>query len=89
MGRNWDYSKQKGREKRLEAELNALHGGEPVPENPPLFSHDATMQSYFEKSWNRVTPTEINLHLGRSKAPKGNTLFSKIRSLRHEHLELR
>ncbi len=85
MGKNWDYSKQRGREKRLEAELNAQQNGVPVPATQPLFSHDATMQKYFETAWLRVSQNEINRHLGIAKTPEGTDLISKIRSLKACH----
>lgn len=85
MGRNWEYSKQQGRKKRLDAEMQAFKHGVPVPSVPPLFSHDATMQSYFEKAWTRVSQSEINRHLVLAKTPEGNDLVSKIRSFRECH----
>lgn len=87
MGRNWDFAKQRGRKQRLDAELNAFENGIEVPLNPPLFSHDATMQSYFSKAWNRVSQNEIDRHLGIAKTPQGNDLVSKIRSLRECHFQ--
>ncbi len=87
MGRNWDYSKQKGREMRLDAELNALQTGVNVPLKPPLFSHDATMQSYFEKAWHRVSKNEIQLYVGAVSIPQGNDGLQKIRSLRECHFQ--
>lgn len=65
---NRDFAKQRGREKRLDAELNAYKHGEPVPSVPPLFSHDATLQSYFNKAWHRVNPTDIQRHIFESKS---------------------
>lgn len=87
MGRNWDFAKQRGRTQRLDAELKAVQTGVEVPLNPPLFSHDATMQSYFSKAWSRVSQNEIDRHLGIAKAPQGNDLVSKIRSLRECHFQ--
>ncbi|PMG63009.1 MULTISPECIES: hypothetical protein [Vibrio] len=87
MGRNWDFAKQRGRKQRLDAELNAFENGIEVPLNPPLFSHDATMQSYFSKAWSRVSQNEIDRHLGIAKTPQGNDLVSKIRSLRECHFQ--
>ncbi|XDF79187.1 hypothetical protein AAFX60_018685 [Aliivibrio fischeri] len=86
MGANWEYSKTKGREMRLEAELRFATTGEPVPTAPPLFSHDATMQSLFSKAWNRVTPVDIRVHCQKDVPiqPKGDRL-SKLRSLRKCH----
>ncbi|MFA0113774.1 hypothetical protein AB4407_08805 [Vibrio sp. 10N.261.46.E11] len=88
MGRNWNFAKQRGREQRLDAELKAFQTGVEVPLTPPLFSHDATMQSYFSKAWSRVSQCEINRHLGIAKMPQGNGLVSKIRSLRECHFQL-
>ncbi|MEZ8102130.1 hypothetical protein [Vibrio bivalvicida] len=85
MGRNWDYSKEQGRKQRLAAELTACNGGAPVPLIPPLFSHDATMQSYFNTAWHRVSQCEINRYLGLAKTPQGTDLISKIRSLKECH----
>ncbi|EKO3919736.1 hypothetical protein GCS60_000589 [Vibrio metschnikovii] len=92
MGRNWDFAKEQGRKQRLDAALlqhqgNAFENGIEVPLNPPLFSHDATMQSYFSKAWSRVSQNEIDRHLGIAKTPQGNDLVSKIRSLRECHFQ--
>ena len=87
MGRNWDWSKQRGREKRLEAERKALQEGVPVPAVPPLHSHEATMQSMFNRGWNGVSQCDINIFLGKAKTvvAKGSPP-SKLRSLRQCHL---
>ncbi|MGD8172155.1 hypothetical protein ACQEXU_10875 [Vibrio sp. TRT 21S02] len=82
---NWEYAQKRGREKRLEAELNAYKTGSPVPSAPPLFSHDATLQKYFNMAWQRVTQNEIERHLGLAKTPQGTDLISKIRSLKQCH----
>ncbi|MEE2025046.1 hypothetical protein [Alkalimonas mucilaginosa] len=58
MGRNWDWSFAKGKERRLQAEQACHTSGQPVPP-PPLHSHDGTMQSMFENGWHSVTPVEI------------------------------
>jgi hypothetical protein len=63
MGRNWDWSFDCGREKRMQAEHAAAHGGSPVPGKPPLHSHDSTMQSFFEKGWASPTPVEIQRYI--------------------------
>ena len=60
---NRDYAKQKGKQKRLEAELAAHQSGTAVPSKPPLFSHDATLQSYFNKAWHYVHPSAIRRHI--------------------------
>ncbi|GLQ73277.1 hypothetical protein [Vibrio penaeicida] len=87
MGRNWDYAKQRGREQRLEAESKAIETGVKAPLTPPLFSHDATLQSYFSKAWHRTSQQEINRHLGLVETPQGNDLISKIRSLKECHFQ--
>lgn len=86
MGKNWDYSKAKGREMRLNAELNFKQLGTPVPIKPPLFSHCGTMQSYFERAWNGVNQCDIHIHLnqsnlGQSKVPSVTEQLSQLRSL--------
>lgn len=43
-----------GFKKRLNAELSGN-----VPSEPPLYSHHATRQSYFNKGWNAVTQQHI------------------------------
>ncbi|MCB5226159.1 hypothetical protein JAO78_004955 [Alishewanella sp. 16-MA] len=58
MGRNWDWSFNHGKQRRLEAEILAQKAGTTVSQ-PPLHSHDGTMQSQFEKGWHSVTPVEI------------------------------
>ncbi|EHR39616.1 MAG: hypothetical protein PHE38_10930 [Alishewanella agri] len=58
MGRNWDWSFKHGIERRLEAEILAHKAGTKISA-PPLHSHDATMQSQFERGWHSVTPVEI------------------------------
>ena len=63
MGRNWEWSFDSGRAKRLEAELVAAHGGSSVPGKPPLHSHDSTMQSFFEKGWASPTPVQIQRYI--------------------------
>ncbi len=82
---NRDFAKQRGREKRLDAELNAYKYGEPVPSVPPLFSHDATLQSYFSHAWQNVTQCEINRHIGVAHTPEGTDLIAKIRSFKQCH----
>ncbi|MDA0126498.1 hypothetical protein OH458_00205 [Vibrio sp. MarTm2] len=60
---NWQFAQVKGKEMRLEAELIAHKGGAPVPRNAPLFSHDATLQSYFDKAWRNVHISAIKRHV--------------------------
>lgn len=72
MGRqyNWQFAKQQGKAKRLEAEMNALNQGVPVPVKPPLFSHDATLQSYFNTAWRNVSISDIKRHVFESTRRK-------------------
>ncbi|MDA0148838.1 hypothetical protein [Vibrio sp. LaRot3] len=63
MGKNWEWSYQRGIERRLEAEQCAQSTGTSSPSKPPLHSHDATMQSYFERGWHSVTPAQVYQHL--------------------------
>jgi len=58
MGKNWDWSYNHGKQRRLEAEILAQKAGTSVSA-PPLHSKDGTMQSQFEKGWHSVTPVEI------------------------------
>lgn len=67
MGKNWDWSYQKGKQKRLEAERNARCNGQVMPRKPPLHSHDATMQSYFNRGWRSVTPLAIQRYIFESR----------------------
>lgn len=60
---NWQFAQQRGKEKRLFAELDAYKGNAPHPSAPPLFSHDATLQSYFNKGWQSVHISDIKRHL--------------------------
>lgn len=62
MGRNWQWSFERGRELRLMREREAAEQG--IAENAvdrtiPLHSHDGTMQSQFAKGWHSVTAAEI------------------------------
>lgn len=60
MGKNWDWSYQKGRKKRLQLEVDASMHSMPFDvRSIPMHSHCATMQSYFSKGWNSVSPVEI------------------------------
>ncbi|AWK84491.1 hypothetical protein [Photobacterium damselae] len=87
MGRNWDFSKQRGKERRLQAELDARLTGVPVPRQPPFWSHDGTLQHYFNLGWQAVPLVEIELHCNQQTVtkPKGDRL-SMLRSLRQCHL---
>lgn len=62
MGRNWEWSFERGRKERLELELKAAEQGIAecdVDRRVPLHSHDGTMQSQFKKGWRSVTQSEI------------------------------
>ncbi|MCA2466008.1 MULTISPECIES: hypothetical protein [Vibrio] len=87
MGRNWDWSYQRGREKRLEAEEQAQHNNAAVPSRPPLHSHDATLQSYFNRGWKSITPADIHIHLGLVKAPTSSSPLEKLREIRSCHFQ--
>lgn len=78
MGRNWDWSFDCGREKRLQAEHAAVNGGAPVPVKPPLHSYDGTMQSFFDKGWRSPTPVEIQRHI-HPPQPLGLSLIPSTR----------
>lgn len=84
MGRNWDYSHQKGREMRLAAETRAKQSGEPVGKLP-LFSHDATLQCYFNRGWASITHCDIALHLDSREVLSGGDLIAQIRRFRECH----
>lgn len=85
MGKNWNWSRQRGKEQRLKAEYDAAYHGGSVPTQPPLHSHDATMQSHFNKGWYRVNQHEINVHTGKAPPiPKGSGL-AKLRSIKQCH----
>lgn len=85
MGDNWQFSRIKGREKRLEAELNAHQTGVNVPSVPPLFSHCATMQAFFVRGWNSVTACDIRLHCGIGKTQEATDLLTEIRRFKQCH----
>ncbi len=82
MGANYKYAYQKGKEWRLKAELNAKELSQPVPSTPPLFSHDATMQSYFNHGWKSVTAVEITRHLYQHNPNPNNPVEIRLRSFR-------
>ncbi|PSU49469.1 hypothetical protein C9J12_08245 [Photobacterium frigidiphilum] len=87
MGRNWDFSKTKGRDDRLNAELTAFQGGESVPSSPPLHSHDGTMQHFYNQSWNGVSAIDIQQHCHPKKSiALSSNRLSMLRSLRQCHL---
>ncbi|HBC3857198.1 TPA: hypothetical protein KD866_002578 [Vibrio parahaemolyticus] len=86
--KNSEYAFRRGKQKRLDAEkesheqtgLSSL-----VPVEPPLFSHDATLQCYFNRGWNSVTPCDISMHLRVTKTTEGADLVSKIRNFKACH----
>ena len=59
MGRNWDWSFNQGKQRRLEAEVLADKAGTQCSQ-PPLHSKDATMQARFIEGWNSVTQVDIH-----------------------------
>ncbi|MFN1515299.1 hypothetical protein [Vibrio owensii] len=83
--KNAEYAQRRGKQKRLDAESIAAKGGDLVPSSPPLFSHDATLQSYFNKGWNGVSACDVSMHLRETKTPKGADLVSQIRNFRECH----
>lgn len=85
MGRNWNWSYQRGREKRLEAEEQAQHNNASVPPSPSLHSHDATLQSYFERGWRSVTQADIHIHLGVVRKPTSTQPLDKLREVKACH----
>ena len=85
--KNTEYAQRRGKQKRLDAERIYSEGGRPVPPSPPLFSHDATLQSYFNKGWSGVTACDISMHLRETTATEGADLISKIRNFRQCHFQ--
>ena len=64
MGKSWDWSYQKGREKRMGLEVDArMHNMPFDPRKIPLHSHCNTMQSYFNKGWQSVRAIDIQLRV--------------------------
>tara|TARA_B100002049_G_scaffold235412_2_gene219743 strand:- start:443 stop:763 length:321 start_codon:yes stop_codon:yes gene_type:complete len=64
MGKNWDWSYRKGREKRLKLEVDARMRCLPFnPQNIPLHSYDGTMQSHFNKGWLSVCAVDIEMRV--------------------------
>lgn len=64
MGKNWQWSYQQGRVKRLNAEVKAANDGVAFDvRKVPLHSHCGTMQSHFSKGWHSVTLGEIHIKL--------------------------
>lgn len=86
MGANWQYALKRGREKRLDAELEASRCGKLASSSPPLFSHDATIQSYFNRGWHSVDHVDVAIHIGTIKLNPSADLLQKIQDFKHEHL---
>ncbi len=64
--KNSEFAYAKGREMRLAAEKESYETtrlSSMVPFQAPFFSHDATLQSFFNKGWSSVTACEVRLHL--------------------------
>lgn len=78
MGQNWEWSFKHGKQRRLEAEVLAQKSGTTVSQ-PPLHSHDGTMQSQFEKGWHSVTPVEIQRAINPPPANLGDVLRQNTR----------
>lgn len=87
MGRNWDWSYQRGIERRLELEEQAYRNGAEVSRQPPLHSHDSTMQCYFNRGWHSVTSVDIQLHLGLVKAPTSQSPLDKLKEIKACHFQ--
>ncbi|EKO3713593.1 hypothetical protein P0F05_001235 [Vibrio metschnikovii] len=88
--KNSEYVYAKGREMRLAAEKESYETSglsSVVPFQAPFFSHDATLQSFFNKGWNSVTACEVRLHLGIDKPESGADLLSKIRRFKQCHFQ--
>ncbi len=58
MGKNWNWSYQVGRERRIRAEINKIEGRCSSIE-PGLHSHDATMQSFYVKGWASISMADV------------------------------
>jgi len=79
MGKNWDWSFKKGREKRLKLEVDSrMRGLQFDPLHIPLHSHDGTMQSYFTKGWRSVNQVDIEMRV------KGNMDYRQARQRQKE-----
>ncbi|KZN57616.1 hypothetical protein N473_07000 [Pseudoalteromonas luteoviolacea CPMOR-1] len=80
MGSNWDWSRQQGRRKRIEAELAAHKLGLQFDKGAiPIHSLDGTMQSQFEKGWRSVSETDVRLKLD------NNQTYMNVRQHLHEY----
>ncbi|MBQ4853040.1 hypothetical protein, partial [Pseudoalteromonas sp. MMG012] len=64
MGKNWEWSLNQGRIKRIEAELKAHKLGLRFDvKKIPIHSLDGTMQSKFIRGWMSVTETDIQCRI--------------------------
>lgn len=78
---NWTWSYEKGRSKRLAAELTARKAGIPFNANLiPLHSFDGTMQSKFKQGWLSVTESDIQCRL------QGSATYLEARKRLAQHL---
>ncbi|NOE32004.1 hypothetical protein [Vibrio cholerae] len=83
--KNSEFAYAKGSEMRLAAEKESYETtglSSMVPFQAPFFSHDATLQSAFNKGWNSVTVTDVRMCRGIDKPQSGADLLSKIRRFR-------
>ncbi|HDZ9179557.1 TPA: hypothetical protein RUZ12_000039 [Vibrio cholerae] len=83
--KNSEFAYAMGREMRLAAEKESYETtglSSMVPFQAPFFSHDATLQSAFNKGWNSVTVTDVRMCRGIDKPESGADLLSKIRRFR-------
>jgi hypothetical protein len=55
-----------GKAARLKAEISCSVSGEPLPDIP-LFSHDATIQSFFNRGWNSVSQVDVRIELSKQQ----------------------
>ncbi len=80
--KNSEFAYAKGREMRLAAELQRyqLTGSAAMGplERKFFFSHDATLQSFFNKGWSSVTACEVRLHLALISLNPVLTYFHKF-----------
>ncbi|ODS10942.1 hypothetical protein VSF3289_01203 [Vibrio scophthalmi] len=86
MGKNWQWSYQCGIDKRLAAEYEAQHNNRAIPTTPPLHSHEATMQSYFESGWHSVSINQIYKYCNGIEAVSSCPL-EHIRRLKQCHFQ--
>lgn len=59
----------KGKAARLKCELAYAQHHTPFDvKKPPLYSHNATRQSYFDKGWHGVTQLQVFMHINPASA---------------------